>query len=83
MAVDGWVFEVGGKSEVYTGSGSTATFGAALGPDGQLGTWSALTALPVGRTNHALAVGGDFLYLTGGATSGPGDDQVFAARVRY
>ena len=40
-------------------------------------------ALPMLRTNHELALVGDFLVLTGGAGTGPGDTTVLTARVRY
>ncbi|MBS2032207.1 MAG: hypothetical protein JST54_30185 [Deltaproteobacteria bacterium] len=83
VAIDGWLFVVGGKSAVYTGSGTTATFAAPILTGGQLGAWTATSTMPLGRTNHAMAVAGDFLYVTGGATSGPGDANVLAAKIRF
>ncbi len=83
VALDGWVFEVGGKPEVYTGAGSTAVFAAPIGDGGALGSWSSLNPMLVGRTDFAMAVGGAFIYVTGGATSGPGDTVVQAARIRF
>ena len=83
VAIDGWLFVIGGKSAVYTGSGTTSTFAAPIADGGTLGAWQATSTMPIGRTNHAMAVGGDFVYVTGGATSGPGDTNVLAARIRF
>jgi hypothetical protein len=35
------------------------------------------------RTNHSMALVGDYLVLTGGAASGPGDDKVLVGQVRF
>jgi hypothetical protein len=82
VAVDAWVFVVGGKSSLF-GPGESGTYSAKVGASGQLGTWSAQAALPEGRTDMALTLSGDFLYLTGGGYMGPGVASVFSARVRF
>lgn len=73
---------IGGKSSLF-GSGVPAALSAHVGADGQLGAWSAATSLPEGRTDMAVTLAGDFLYLTGGGYMGPGVATVFAARVRF
>ncbi len=82
VAVDDWVFVVGGKSAVFA-SGQATTLSAEVGADGQLGAWTSQAALPQGRTDMAMTLAGDFLYVTGGGYMGPGLDTVFAARVRF
>lgn len=83
-AVDDWVFVVGGRSQTLGGTnGSTTAVAAHVETDGSLGAWHAVAALPMLRTNHELALVGDFLVLTGGAGTGPGDTTVLTARVRY
>lgn len=83
-AVDDWVFVVGGRNQTLgAAAASTAAVAAQVDADGMLGAWQPVASLPVGRTNHELSVVGDFLVLTGGAASGPGDTTVLTARVRY
>jgi hypothetical protein len=81
VSVDDWIFVVGGKSSPF-GSGEVNAMSAKVGPLGKLGPWQTATALPEGRTDMALTLWGDFLYLTGGGDTGPGVATVFAARVR-
>ena len=84
VAVDDWVFVVGGRSQTLGGTnGSTTAVGAHVEADGTLGAWQTDAALPMLRTNHKLDVVGDYLVLTGGAGTGPGDTTVLTARVRY
>jgi hypothetical protein len=82
VAVDDWIFVVGGKASPF-GSGEADTFSSHVGSGGQLGPWKAQASLPQGRTDMALTLAGDFLYLTGGGYMGPGVATVFAARVRF
>jgi len=83
-AVDDWVFVVGGRSQTLGGTnGSTAVVAAHVEADGSLGAWQTVAALPMLRTNHELAIAGDYLVLMGGAGTGPGDTTVLTARVRY
>jgi Kelch motif len=82
VAVDDWIFVVGGKSSPF-GIGETSTFSSQVGSGGQLGPWKPQTSLPQGRTDMTLTLSGDFLYLTGGGYMGPGLATVFAARVRF
>ena len=83
-AVDDWVFVAGGRSQTLGGAGGSTTVVAAhVESDGSLGAWQTVAALTVPRTNHELAVVGDYLVLTGGAATGPGDTTVLTARVRY
>ena len=81
-AVDDWVFVIGGKTSLF-GPGITGTLSAQVGAAGQLGAWTSQTSLPEGRTDMALTLAGDFLYVTGGGYMGPGVASVFAARVRF
>ena len=83
LAIDGFVFVVGGKDEVLTGKGRADGFSAKIGVDGTLEAWSTLPALPQGRTSLALTAYGDFVYVTGGGYDAGGLDTVFAARVRF
>ena len=83
VAADDWVFVAGGRDQVFGAAATTAVYAAQLATDGTLGTWRTATPLPVARTNHDMVLAGDFLVLTGGAASGPGDATVLVARVRY
>lgn len=84
VAVDDWVFVVGGRSQTLGGTnGSTLAVAAHVEAGGLPGPWHAVAALPMLRTNHELVAIGDFLVLTGGAGTGPGDTTVLTARVRY
>jgi hypothetical protein len=83
VAVDGWVFEVGGQNNVFAGPGIPNVVSAEVGSDGQLGKWATQPGLPQGRTSPALTLAGDFLYVTGGGYQAGGLDTVFAARVRF
>jgi hypothetical protein len=83
VAVDGWVFLVGGRSQAGGGEASKHVLAAKADDTGKLGAWKGTALMPQGRTNFAVAVGGDYLYVTGGAESGPGDDLVFVARIKF
>jgi hypothetical protein len=83
VAVDDWIFVAGGREKVFGASGTTTVVAAQHDPDGNLGPWQTVSALPMIRTNHELVTVGDFLVLTGGAGEGPGDTTVLTARVRY
>lgn len=83
VAVDSWLFVAGGRAQVFGAPGTTAVYAAPIAADGSVGAWQAATALPVARTNHVLSLAGDYLVLTGGAASGPGDTTVLVAQVRY
>ncbi|MBX3188829.1 MAG: hypothetical protein KF819_17555 [Labilithrix sp.] len=83
IAVDGWVFVIGGKDEIMTGKGRADVFAAKIAESGELGEWTAVAPLPQGRTSHAVAVHGDFVYVVGGGYDGGGLDTVFSARVRF
>ena len=83
VAVDGWLFVAGGRTQVFGAGGTTAVYAAPIASDGTVGAWQTPTALPIPRTNHVLSLVGDYLVLTGGAASGPGDTTVLVARVRF
>jgi hypothetical protein len=86
IAVQDWVFVVGGKDSVMTGTGHPDVFAAHIAADGTLGAWSSLAALPQGRTSHAIALSRgttDYLYVTGGGYDAGGLATVFSARVRF
>lgn len=82
VAVDDWLFVVGGRAGVFGTPGTTHVFAAPLAADGSVGAWQE-TELPMARTNHELALVGDYLVVTGGAVSGPGDAAVLVAQVRW
>jgi len=82
VAVDDWLFVAGGRAAVFGAPGTAQVFAAQVGTDGSLGTWRE-TALPMGRTNHELALVDDTLVLTGGTLMGPGDATVLTAQVRF
>ena len=82
VAVDDWVFVVGGRSQVFGGTASTKVY-AAQATEGGLGAWSEVAALPMGRTNHELVLVGDDLVVLGGADAAGGDATVLLARVRF
>lgn len=82
VAVDRFVFVVGGRAQVFGGAPSTHVHVAPMSSDGTLGTWRT-TQLPIARTNHELAVVGDYLVMAGGADTAGGDSQVWIARVRF
>jgi hypothetical protein len=83
IAVDDYIFVVGGRGAVFGAAGRADVVSAHVGSDGQLTPFAAQSPLPEARTNHDSALGGDYLYITGGAVNGPGLDTVFAGRVRY
>ena len=83
VAVDDWVFVVGGRSQVFGGTASTKVYAAQATTDGTLGAWTEVTVLPMGRTNHELVAVGDFLVLPGGADAMGGDANVLIARARF
>lgn len=83
VAVDDFVFVVGGKDEVMQGKGRADVFAAKIGEGGALSEWSAVSSLPQGRTSHALVAHGSFLYVVGGGFDAGGLDSVFSAQVRF
>lgn len=83
MAVDDYVFLVGGRGAALGGAGTPAVYSAPVEAGGQLGNWTAQASLPEGRTDHDLTLAGNYLYVTGGALDGPGVDTVFMTQVRF
>jgi hypothetical protein len=83
IAVDDWVFVIGGKDAVFGANGRADVFAAHIDATGALGAWTTLASLPQGRTSHSVAVSGDWLYVTGGGYDKGGLDTVFSARVRF
>jgi hypothetical protein len=83
VAVDDWVFVVGGKDGVIDGKGRGDVFASKVGDGGGLDAWTSLAPLPQGRTSHAVVVSGDFLYVVGGGYDAGGLDTVFSARIRF
>jgi hypothetical protein len=82
VAVDDWIFQVGGQTSAF-GTGVAGAVSAQVLADGKLGVWKGQPSLPEGRTSLALTLAGDFLYVTGGGYLGPGLPTVFSARVRF
>lgn len=83
VAVDDWVFVVGGRSQVFGGAASTKVYASQASADGALGAWTEVAALPIARTNHELVLVGDYLVVPGGADAAGGDANVVVARVRF
>jgi hypothetical protein len=83
VAVDGYVFIVGGKAAIFGASGVPDAFAVPINADGTLGAWAPAAPLPQGRTDQRVTLGGSYLYVTGGGFDGPGLDTVFAAQVRF
>jgi hypothetical protein len=83
VVVDDWLFVVGGRAQVFGAPGTTLVFAAPLASDGSVGAWTTPVALPMERTNHDLVLVDDYLVLTGGAATGPGDANVLVSRVRF
>ena len=82
VAVDDWVFVVGGREQVFGAEASTRVFAAQVGVDGELSDWQE-TASPMGRTNHEVVAVGDFLVSVGGAAGAGGDANVLVSRARF
>lgn len=84
IAVDDFVFVVGGKDEVMSGKGRADVFAAKIDrATGALAEWSEVSSLPQGRTSHALVSSGNYLYVVGGGYDAGGLDSVFSAQVRF
>lgn len=82
VAIDDWLFVIGGKDEIMSGKGRADVFAAKIGEGGVVGDWNVVASLPQGRTSHAIAAHGDFVYVTGGGFDAGGLDTVWSARVR-
>ena len=83
IAVDDYVFVVGGRNAVLGAPGTTTVLSAKIESAGDLAPWQPNIALPMARTNHELSLVGDYLVVTGGAVNGPGDTTVLVTRVRF
>jgi len=81
-SADDFVFVIGGRGAIFTGTPRTDVLSAQASPGGALGAWSAQTSLPSPRTNAAAVVAGNFLYVLGGANTAA-TDTVYAAQVRF
>jgi hypothetical protein len=82
VAVDDWIFVIGGKPEIFAAPGSPAVYAAHVLGDGRLEAWTTPTPLPVGRTNHEVVLHRDWLWVLGGALDAGGLDTVYRAEVR-
>ncbi len=83
VAVDSYVFAVGGKSAIFSANGSPSVFVGQLDAAGAIAAWTKLADMPGGRTSLSAVVGGSFLYVTGGGFDAGGVDTVFASQVRF
>lgn len=90
VAVDRWLFLVGGKGSIFPTDAckSCATaradvLAAPIADDGSLGEWKTVATMPQGRSAHTVVVSGDFLYVVGGAFDAGGVTTVWSARVRF
>src|ERR1700722_9754717 len=82
VGVDDWVFVLGGRDGVLSGSPTTDVVSAQASADGTLGGWTAQAPMPEGRTNFVVVSALDFIYALGGAGT-QATDTVFAARARF
>jgi hypothetical protein len=83
VAVDGFVFLVGGRDGAFGGTSRADVLSAPVHADGALGDWAPQTAMPEARSNFQLTLGGEFLFVTGGGNGGGGLDEAWSARVRF
>ena len=83
IAVDDWIFLVGGRDAPFNGTSTENVYAAQIGEHGYLSNWTLVESLPFSRTNHEVTLVGDYLVSTGGAVSGPGDTNVLVAQVRW
>ncbi|MGH7283626.1 MAG: hypothetical protein ACRELY_19035 [Polyangiaceae bacterium] len=83
VAVDGFVFVVGGRDDIFSGTPRADVISAPIDADGSIGGWATQTSMPEPRTNGRVVSYGNFMYVTGGGNDGPGLDSVFIARVRF
>ena len=83
VAVDSFVFAVGGKREIFSANGRASVFVGQIDSAGAIAAWTKLQDMPAGRTSLSAVVGGSFLYVTGGGFDAGGLDTVFAAQVRF
>jgi len=81
-SADDWVFVIGGRGGIFTGTPRTDILAAQAGTGGALGAWTAQSPLPSPRTNAVAVVAGNFLYVLGGANTSA-TDTVYAAQVRF
>jgi hypothetical protein len=81
-SADDFVFVIGGRGAIFTGTPRTDVLSAQAASNGALGAWTAQASLPSPRTNAAAVVAGNFLYVLGGANASA-TDTVFAAQVRF
>lgn len=81
-SADDFVFVIGGRGAIFTGTPRTDVLAAQASSTGALGAWTAQTSLPSPRTNAAAVVAGNFLYVLGGANASA-TDTVYAAQVRF
>jgi hypothetical protein len=82
IAVDSYVFVVGGKSDPGA-KPRPDIFAGQIDASGHIASWSQAGSLPEARSSLSVASGGDFIYVTGGGNDAGGLDTVFAAQVRY
>jgi len=82
VGVDDWVFVLGGRDAVFSGTPRPDVVSARASADGTLGAWAAQAPMPEGRTNFVAVSAGDFVYALGGAGA-QATNTVFAARARF
>jgi hypothetical protein len=70
---DGWVYVVGGQGATEAEAG---VFAARLAPNGSLGPWQQLRALPEPRSHHAIVIERGALYVIGGLAGNPARQPV-------
>ncbi len=81
-SADDFVFVLGGRDQIFGGTPRTDVISAQAAQDGALGAWTTQAPLPSGRSNAAVVVAGNFLYVLGGAGTSA-TDTVYAAQVRF
>lgn len=90
VAVDRWLFLVGGKESIFPteacktcATARADILAAPIADDGTLGEWKTVATMPQGRSAHTVVVSGDHLYVIGGAFDAGGVTTVWSARVRF
>ena len=83
IAIDDYLFVVGGRDDIFSGTPRADVLSAPIHADGSLGDWTAQTPMPEPRTNGRVVAYENFMYVTGGGNDGPGLDSVYIAQIRF
>ncbi len=80
--VNNHIYVVGGHTVPGSGGGQNTVYSAAIGANGTVGAWSALTALPQARWDPGVVTGAGFLWTTGGySANGQATNTIYRAPI--